>query len=234
MQIVPVIDLKGELVVHARQGERGRYAPIVTPLSHSAEPAAVLAGLLAVAPFSAIYMADLDAIMEARDRSPLTEVLAERFPMLEFWVDAGISSPAAAEALLAHERLHLVIGSESQSDHRLLDAFRTHPRVLLSLDFRGDDFIGPADLLHKSERWPQRVIAMTLARVGSGAGPDIERLVGIVKRAQGRRVFAAGGVRSEHDLAVLAENRVAGALVATAIHQGAIRTAAYVAPMNRG
>ena len=66
MQIVPVIDLKGALVVHARRGERGSYAPIETPLSRSAEPAAVLAGLLSVAPFRAVYVADLDAIMAGR------------------------------------------------------------------------------------------------------------------------------------------------------------------------
>jgi phosphoribosylformimino-5-aminoimidazole carboxamide ribotide isomerase len=234
MQIVPVIDLKGALVVHARQGVRGSYAPIVTPLSRSAEPAAVLAGLLSVAPFRAIYVADLDAIMAGRDPSPLVETLADRFPTLEFWVDAGIASPAAAQALLRHERLHLVIGSESQGDHRLLDAFRDHPRALLSLDFRGDEFIGPADLIDRPEHWPERVIVMTLARVGSGAGPDFDRLGQIVTQAPGRKVFAAGGVRSEHDLAALLKSGVAGALVATAIHQGAVRTATYDAPTHRG
>src|SRR5262245_23753828 len=167
MQIVPVIDLKGALVVHARRGERGTYAPIVTPLSRSAEPAAVIDGLLSVAPFRAIYVADLDAIMEGGGPSPLIASLADRFPMLEFWVDAGIASPAAAESLLRRERLHLVIGSESQTDHRVLAKFRDHPRSLLSLDFRGDDFIGPSDLLERPEQWPERVIVMTLARVGS-------------------------------------------------------------------
>src|SRR5262245_50388532 len=230
MRIVPVIDLKGALVVHARRGERGSYAPIVTPLSRSAEPAAVLSGLLSVAPFRAIYVADLDAIMMGRNLSPVIESLADRFPMLEFWVDAGIASPTAADALLRHARLNLVIGSESQGDRRLLDAFRDHPRVLLSLDFRGDEFIGPADLIDRPEHWPKRVIVMTLARVGSGAGPDFDRLARIVVQAPGRAVFAAGGVRDEHDLRALLESGVAGALVATAIHQGTIRTATYAAP----
>jgi len=233
MQIVPVIDLKGSLVVHARHGERGSYAPIVTPLSRSPEPAAVLDGLLSIAPFRAIYVADLDAITAGRDPSPLVARLADRFPTLEFWVDAGVASPAAANALLRHERLHLVIGSESQSDHRLLDVFRDHPRALLSLDFRGDDFIGPAELIARPELWPKRVIVMTLARVGSGAGPDFDRLVGIVTRARQHQVFAAGGVRDEHDLAALSRSGIAGALVATAIHLGAIRKAAYAAPPNR-
>jgi len=230
MQIVPVIDLKGALVVHARRGERGSYAPIVTPLSPTPEPASVIAGLLSVAPFQAVYVADLDAIMAGRNPSPLIERLAERFPTLEFWVDAGIAAPAAADALLRHERLRLVIGSESQGDRHLVADLRDHPRVLLSLDFCGDEFIGPADLIDRPEHWPKRVIVMTLARVGSGAGPDLVRLARIVAQVPGRAVFAAGGVRDEHDLAALLKSGVAGALVATAIHQGAIRTATYAAP----
>src|SRR5262245_4085928 len=233
MQIVPVIDLKGDLVVHARRGERGRYAPIVTPLSRSPEPAAVLAGLLAVAPFEAIYIADLDAIMAGQPINPLIERLAARHPKVAFWVDAGLSSPAAASALLEHDRLHLVIGSESQQDSRLLDQFGDHPRALLSLDFRGDDFVGPSDLLGRPERWPSRVIAMTLARVGSGAGPDLKRLAQIRGSAGGHAVFAAGGVRGPDDLAELADLDVAGALVATAIHQGAIQSATFAAPRSR-
>jgi HisA/HisF family protein len=229
MQIVPVIDLKGDLVVHARRGERGHYQPLVTPLSRSAEPEAVLEGLLAVAPFEAIYVADLDAIMTGRPINPVIERLADRHPMLAFWIDAGISSPAAAATLLGHDRLHPVIGSESQSDGRLLEQLRDHPRVLLSLDFRGDDFVSPADLLDRPERWPNRVIAMTLARVGSGAGPDLRRLDQILEKAQGHRVFAAGGVRGPDDVAQLADRGVAGALVATAIHQGAIRSATFAA-----
>jgi phosphoribosylformimino-5-aminoimidazole carboxamide ribotide isomerase len=229
MLIVPVIDIKGGLVVHARHGDRGRYEPIVTPLSRSAEPEAVLEGLLSAARFEAVYIADLDAITARQPSDPVIERLADRHPMLAFWVDAGISSAAAAAALLAHERFHPVIGSESQSDTRLIDQLRDHPRVLLSLDFRGDDFIGPEGLLDRPERWPSRVIAMTLARVGSGSGPDLERLDRILEKAQGRKVYAAGGVRGRDDAEALAARGAAGALVATAIHQGAIRQARFAA-----
>ena len=48
------------------------------------------------------------------------------------------------------------------------------------------------------------------------------------------QVYAAGGVRNEDDLAALVKSGVAGALVATALHQGAIRTATYAAPAHRG
>ena len=33
MEIIPVLDLKGGVVVRARMGERHLYAPIVTPLA---------------------------------------------------------------------------------------------------------------------------------------------------------------------------------------------------------
>jgi len=151
MLIVPVIDIKGDLVVHARQGDRSRYEPIVTPLSRSPEPAAVLDGLLAVAPFAAVYIADLDAITARQPMNPVIERLADRHPMLAFWVDAGISSPVAAAALLANGRLHPVIGSESQSDWHLVEQLRDQPRVLLSLDFRGN--VGITRLVATGNGW---------------------------------------------------------------------------------
>ncbi|PPC82303.1 MAG: hypothetical protein CTY40_05070 [Hyphomicrobium sp.] len=94
---------------------------------------------------------------------------------------------------------------------------------ILSLDFRGDDFLGPPDLLARPNLWPETVIVMTLGRVGSGAGPDFERLSGIIARADGRQVIAAGGVRNVADLEALAAIGVAGALVATALHSGQIK-----------
>ena len=67
--------------------------------------------------------------------------------------------------------------------------------------------------------WPQRVIVMTLARVGSGAGPDLRRLATIQSIASGREIYAAGGVRNADDLWALKEVGVSGALIATALHE---------------
>jgi phosphoribosylformimino-5-aminoimidazole carboxamide ribotide isomerase len=61
---------------------------------------------------------------------------------------------------------------------------------------------------------------MTLARVGSGAGPDTGRIADICARAPGRSIYAAGGVRDTSDLAALQQLGVAGALVATSLHDG--------------
>ena len=63
---------------------------------------------------------------------------------------------------------------------------------------------------------------MTLTRVGVSAGPDFARVSQIVARAGDRRVFAAGGVRDADDLERLEAIGAAGALVATALHDGAL------------
>ena len=225
MLVVPVIDLMGGAVVHARRGERATYAPIVTPLAPTAEPEAVVAGLLAVAPFANLYIADVDAIEGRAGHGATVAALARRFPDVRFWVDNGVRSGDAVEAALAGGLVDVVIGSETQTGVDLALRYRDEPRVALSLDFRGNDFLGPPALLEEPQFWPQRVIVMTLARVGGGHGPDIERLRGIKLRAGARRVFAAGGVRDLNDLRALAAAGISGALVATAIHTGAVRMA---------
>ena len=63
---------------------------------------------------------------------------------------------------------------------------------------------------------------MTLARVGGAAGPDTDRVAGIVARAQGRAVVGAGGVRNKADLSALENAGAAAVLVATALHTGAL------------
>ncbi len=226
MEVIPVIDLKGGVVVHARRGERALYRPIETPLATGSAPEAVLAGLFAVFPFRTVYVADLDAIAGGAGHDAVLADLAARFPGVTFWVDNGIGTEAAARAWLARHPGVLVIGSESQGDSTLLAALAGERRVVLSLDFRGEDFLGPAAILTETALWPVRVIAMTLARVGGGAGPDFARLAEITARAEGRAVYAAGGVRDAADLAALAAAGIAGVLVASALHSGALDGAA--------
>jgi phosphoribosylformimino-5-aminoimidazole carboxamide ribotide isomerase len=226
MDIIPVIDLRGGLVVRARMGRREEYRPIETPLAATSDPVDVARGLLSLHRFAAIYVADLDAIEKTGDN---TRALARlRTLGIPLWVDNGTAEGEDAARWLAEDLGDLVIGSESQTDAALMRQLAGEPRILLSLDFRGDAFAGPAELLADPTPWPRRVIVMTLARVGSGAGPDLDRLSMIVARAPDRRVYAAGGVRGPGDLAELRRSGVAGALVASCLHDGRL-TAAEIA-----
>ena len=233
--IVPVLDLKGGQVVHARAGERARYQPIRSPLAVGSEPAAVLDGLLSLAPFRRVYIADLDAIEGQGDHRAAVAELARRYRDVEFWLDGGFAGAADALAACA-ERVAPVLGSESLLDAAALDdAVRRLGRgnCVLSLDYRGERFVGPAAIETSAALWPDHVIAMTLSRVGSGAGPDTARLVALQKSAGSRQLFAAGGVRDVGDIERLAAMGVAGALVASALHGGRLTRTALAPLMQR-
>lgn len=223
MQIIPVLDLKGGSVVRARMGQRDQYRPIETPLSPTSDPIDVARGLLSIYPFTTLYIADLDAIEGRGAHSAILKTLREAYPQVTLWIDNGIADHDSAQAWLDAGLGHLVLGSETQSDTTLLRDLAEDARVILSLDFHGPSFQGPPALLDKTGLWPRKVVVMTLARVGSGAGPDFERLATIREAAPGRAIYAAGGVRDLADLVSLQKAGIAGALVATSLHDGRLR-----------
>ncbi|HEY7689260.1 MAG TPA: HisA/HisF-related TIM barrel protein, partial [Dongiaceae bacterium] len=198
MEIIPVIDLMGGIAVHARRGERHAYQPLMSPLSRSSQAVDVVAGYLGIHPFSTIYIADLDAIMGKGDSSAIVGDLRRRFPALRFWVDNGLSSPEDCKGWLRQGLGDLVLGSEAQRDVAGIAALTPQfggSRIILSLDFKDGQFLGPMLLRQQPELWPQRLIVMTLSRVGSDQGPDVDLLEQLRAQALGKNIFAAGGVR---------------------------------------
>jgi phosphoribosylformimino-5-aminoimidazole carboxamide ribotide isomerase len=236
VEVIPVIDLKGGVVVHARRGERTHYAPLRSPLCAGSAPADVVRALLGVHPFAKLYVADLDAITGTGGHTGIVAELASTFPGLELWVDGGFADASEVRRWRGHTRAVPVVGTEvlrNADELRALDASvalerRRGARLrdwVLSLDWRGDAFCGDARVLEATAAWPGRVIVMTLARVGAAEGPDVERVRDVRERARDVSVYAAGGVRDGADLRALARIGVAGALVATALHAGTLTKA---------
>lgn len=224
MELIPVIDLKGGLVVHARRGARDTYAPLVSPLCASPDAVDVAAGFLALAPFRTLYIADIDAITGAGDNAAVLARLRRAFPDLALWVDAGEATADAVRARAAGGQGVSVVGTESLPDAAAARAVLGED-VILSLDHDAAGPLGPAAVHADAALWPRRVIVMTLARVGSGEGPDLDALRRVIARRPGGAVFAAGGVRGEGDLEALATAGAAGVLVASALHEGRIGAA---------
>jgi len=223
MRIIPVIDILDGAVVHAVAGDRKAYAPIRTPLADSADPAAVADGLCRRFGFDALYVADLNAIGGRDDNHASITAIAQRLPDTRLWIDAGLRDrDALARWRRRWPAADCVLGSERFDDVDFLPQLREQPRMILSLDFLGSQFLGLPSLLTAPSFWPARVIVMTLSRVGMGEGPDLGRFLGIHARAGARDIFAAGGVRDPADIEDLARAGAAGALVATALHNGAL------------
>ncbi|MBA8881409.1 HisA/HisF-related TIM barrel protein [Phyllobacterium myrsinacearum] len=221
MHIIPVLDIKDGLVVRAYMGNRDAYRPIETPLSLTANVLDVAEGLRKLYPFPVFYVAELDAIQCGLADDTLKR-LKPLFATADVWLDAGFSDFSQLEQILTMDSVSPVLGSESQSDACVLEKLRESPRLILSLDFRGDEFMGPPSILDKADNWPSRIIVMTLGRVGANSGPDFERLTEIKRRAGNRTVIAAGGIRHTHDLQQLEEMGIPAALVATSLHNGTL------------
>ncbi|MBS1213826.1 MAG: putative HisA/HisF family protein [Proteobacteria bacterium] len=212
MEIIPVIDLMRGQVVHARHGHRETYRPIDTPLCRSSDPFAVIDAFLALHPFSSLYIADLDALTGNVPQSGLIAALAVAHPNLHIWVDSGW--PTTEGTWTA------VVGTESIDRAAWLRLADKRQDWILSVDFFGGSLKGPPEILDEVESWPDRIIVMTLARVGSFAGPDWSQLQSIRQLAAERKIIAAGGVRDRADVERLEAMGIAGALVASALHEG--------------
>jgi phosphoribosylformimino-5-aminoimidazole carboxamide ribotide isomerase len=222
MQIVPVIDIKGGVVVHARRGQRAEYAPLQSPLVDGSEPVAVARALCAVCRTRTLYVADLDALAGG----PINEaVLSALASVAEPWVDAGATTPETAAALHRAGATRNIVGTESLGPGADIAA-----PVVLSVDLRHGRLISPDPEL--ADREPtaaaplarafkvRELLVIDLARVGSGSGPPLDAVAELAAALPGVAIYAGGGVRDGADLRALESAGAAGALVATALHEG--------------
>jgi HisA/HisF family protein len=221
--IIPAIDLKDGSVVHARAGERAAYRPIETPLGPAGDAIAIARALLAVSDAPALYIADLDAIEGIGNHFELCRDLSSALPNTALWIDAGFTNVTDCAFWLPLGAT-LVIGTESLSFMEDWQELRATfgESLVLSLDFAADGPRGPKPLFAEPAHWPERIIVMSLDRVGTGNGSDLERLRGVVGQAGSRSVYASGGMRDIGDLDAAADTGAGGALIATALHRGAV------------
>ena len=217
MRLIPVIDLKDGVVVHAQRGQRAAYQPINSPLSPSSNVHDVIEAFLQLADFDIIYIADLNAITQQGDNQMLIYDVLRRYPLINFWLDSGYQSPSLAFADVDNYRS--VLGSECCTAEQMA----TTKNALLSLDFSSDDKpLGEACLFNDSRLWSEQVIIMTLARVGSDTGADIEKLRFYQQNYPQIEFIAAGGVRNLADLQQLKAIGINNVLIASALHTKAI------------
>lgn len=218
MKIIPVIDLKDGVVVHARQGQREQYQPISTRLCQSSDIYQVIKAFLEVYDFDTIYIADLNAITRQGDHEHLISDVLAYFPHILFWVDSGYQRHKKRPGNYVP-----VLGSECYSDGAVLELKAFNKRFILSLDYSVSGALGAENLFSDQNLWPETIIIMTLNRVGSNQGPDLDKLNRFCGQYSHKQFVAAGGVRDAADLRGLKQVGVQQALIASALHSGAIK-----------
>jgi phosphoribosylformimino-5-aminoimidazole carboxamide ribotide isomerase len=237
VRVIPVLDLKGGVVVRGVGGRREEYRPVVSTLTDSARPADVARAFRDRLGLSEFYLADLDAIAGGRPALELYRTLAaEGFRL---WVDAGVRDAPDAAPLAEAGVARVVAGLETLAGpdvlSRLCEAMGA-ARVVFSLDLKGGEPLGDAAAWGTADpcgiaaaaidRGVRHLIVLDLARVGVSAGTGTEALCGRIARGHpGVEVIAGGGVRDLADLVRLGRSGVRGALMASALHDGRLSRA---------
>jgi phosphoribosylformimino-5-aminoimidazole carboxamide ribotide isomerase len=203
-RLIPVIDLMGGQVVRGVRGDRQAYRPIVSALCRSSDPTTVARVLVEHCAARELYVADLDALTGGAAQIARLRELLQALPEVdELWIDAGFADADDAAALMDAmgrdgERVVPVHGSESLRSRQALAGLGA--RGVLSLDRRDGRRLDAAGCWDAPELWPQRVIVMTLERVGSGAGPDLQTLGEVRAKSPRATLIGAGGLRTPADL----------------------------------
>lgn len=217
-----VLDLFNGSAVHAVRGERKKYQPIETKslVVNTSDPLSILDELKP----REVYVADLDRITGIGDN---LELIGEMVRKAETMADIGISSVGELDLLPPDCRP--VLGTETGS-FDLIERASSRRKVTVSIDLFGGDIltrdpslkIPPLDLIRKLNPLPiKEIILLSLDRVGTSKGLD-ERFLATVADLSDHPILLGGGVKDESDLARLEGLGIAGALVATAVHDGKI------------
>jgi phosphoribosylformimino-5-aminoimidazole carboxamide ribotide isomerase len=235
MRVIGVLDLRRGRAVHARGGARDRYAPVRMVAGvhiHPGDPVALARAYVDRLGLTELYAADLDAIGgEAPQHDAVATLAALRAPLC---VDAGVSTVDRATQLVAMGVAQVVVGLETLPSWNALkticEACDGH-HVVFSLDLREGQPVAAAGGVPPSEL-PEdyaaraadtgigAIIVLDLARVGTGAGLDLDIVARIRRTVPDLALLAGGGIHDVVDLARLADAGCDGALVATALHAG--------------
>ena len=148
--------------------------------------------------------------------------MLETYPDINLWIDSGLDPFIHENPGLFRDRISIILGTETGITPGQLGNYTRKSDCILSLDYAGTRFLGDMDLLKQPALLPQRIIIMSLQRVGSDSGPDLERIDSLLEKLRGKQLYAAGGVRNTGDLRLLSDHGVHGALLASSLHNKTI------------
>jgi phosphoribosylformimino-5-aminoimidazole carboxamide ribotide isomerase len=245
MRVVPVLDLKGGVAVHAMRGERHAYAPVRSVLSPSADPVGLARAFHERLGCDVCYVADLDAITGAGDHRAVVRAIAGLG--VSVWLDAGVATAADARRAVSCGAKRVIVGTETLKDPRdlpgIVQAVRDGPGAgadcILSLDHREGRLLGGSPSVADTDAtevaataWAAGVrtfIVLDLARVGAGTGPPVETARRYRERLPDAEIVLGGGVRGGDDLRAVERAGYHAVLVGTALHTGVLGPADLIA-----
>ena len=225
MIVIPVMDIRDGVVVHAKQGLRELYRPLSDSVYGTCDPLTLGSKFFAEG-FRLIYVADLDSILGSSANERVLTGL--RRLGLKVIADIGVTDNVKLEEAIRLSDYPVIATETAPNLSFLAHAFRSCSRAFLSLDVKSGVIISATPELAglKVEEaigilkniGVSKVILIDFDRIGVYSGPDLSNAELLVN--EGFEVYVGGGIRDLNDLMRLNEIGVKGALVGSALHFG--------------
>jgi len=212
MKLFLAMDLRQNLVVHGKSGQRETYKPLDWGCSPTAEP---IGFVQSIRP-EYLYIADLDRIEGTGSHDAIIQKCAKNVRCC--YVDRGCQSPSD---VLTGENIVNIVGTETGGS----DLSRYHGGFL-SIDVKQGLVIpsgkDPVEVLTSAQHWDfEGCILLDVSAVGTEKGIDGQMLEKL-RRAYDGKLMYGGGVASCADLETISESGFDGAILSTALHRGIV------------
>jgi len=213
LDLILAVDLRKGEVVHGMSGIRESYRALDWGGSASTEPVAFVRALRP----RYLYIADLDRIERTGSHDAAIRSCAALVDRC--YVDRGIRTP---DEYLTGQNIVNVVGTETAGDD--LSRYRNG---VLSLDIKNGKVIPsgrtPVDMLVEADRLGfEGCIVLSLSAVGTRQGIEPPEVLHALRSAYPGTLLYGGGVANPDDLRTLADAGFDAAIIATAVHRGAI------------
>lgn len=225
--MIPAVDVLGDDAVRL---ERGRFDRVV---ARKADPEALVESFVE-AGARLVHVVDLDGARSGRIDVDLVRRLATVASPARIQASGGVRSPRDAERLLEAGADRVVVGTAAFAAPRALEDYRDvlEGRLVVAIDVRAGRVVAGGWIretgltaAEAAERCAAagapRVLCTAVDRDGTLEGPDLDLLAGVRERS-GLPVLAAGGIRSQTDLAALEQLGCEGAIVGRALLEGCL------------
>ena len=219
MELIPAIDILDSIVVKATSGQRKKYKSIQSQLINSSKLENIVKSLLQEYKFKKIYIADLNSIMGKSNNLEIIKKVAKKFLQIDFWVDYGVSTSIDFKKF-DNLLFKTIVGSETLRDIKELKKIYglSKKEIILSLDFKNNNLLGPKDLIDNNKNWPKKTIFMMMDSIGSRKKPELTQLKRFFLDKK-KDYYIAGGVSNNEDINFFKKKGFKGAILSTAIHE---------------
>lgn len=221
---VPVLDLKDNIAVSGKSGQRETYTPLQSVFSNSSDPIEI-ANNLKLNGAKELYIADLDLIDSNGHNLHQVKMVNNILPVI---FDGGVKDFESYIFFLDYAYKVIVATETLESLDELQRIFEAFPkeRIVLSIDIKDNKLYSKhldisLDKLKKILRYlnPAEIILLDISSVGTNKGFNKELLKEFEEFKD--KLIIAGGINKD-SLVELEKEGIKKVLIGTSLHNGEI------------